>query len=82
MRHKTGGTAAGPKAARRLMALLLGLALIGLFLFVAAPAAVQVTGIGSAVDAIAQKDIEAGAYFYTDVAKVGEAELYLRHALQ
>lgn len=82
MRHKTGGNAGSTGAARRWMALLLGLALIGLFLFVVAPAAVQVAGIGGAVDAIAQKDIEAGAYFYTDVAKVGEAELYLRHSLQ
>ncbi|OGW19353.1 MAG: hypothetical protein A2072_01880 [Nitrospirae bacterium GWC1_57_7] len=64
------------------MALLLGLAAIGLFLFVVAPAAVRVAGIGNAVDAIAQKDIEAGAYFYAAVSRVGEAELYVRHTLQ
>jgi hypothetical protein len=58
----------------------LGIGVIMLLLFVVAPAAQEHMGIRDAVDEIRQRDIEAGAYYYTGVEQVRDAELFIRHS--
>jgi hypothetical protein len=62
--------------------LLLGFVAIGLFVAFVAPAVGRMSGIRAAVTAIREDDIEAGAYFYMDVEKMRDAELYVRHTFE
>jgi hypothetical protein len=62
--------------------LLLGVTAIVLFMAFVVPAAARMSGIRTAVTAIREDGIEAGAYFYMDVEKVRDAELYVRHTFE
>jgi hypothetical protein len=64
----------------RWLALVVGAVLLGLLLFVAIPALQRLPGHAPAVQAIIDSEIEAGAFFYTDVQKVREAEAVVRGA--
>jgi hypothetical protein len=55
---------------------------IVLFVAFVAPAVGRMSAIRAAVTAIREDGIEAGAYFYTDVEKVRESELYVRHTFE
>lgn len=76
----SGGPSGPPASLRQWIALVLGIGLIMLLLFVVAPAAQEHMGIKDAVDEIRQRDIEAGAYYYTGVEQVRDAELFIRHS--
>jgi hypothetical protein len=55
---------------------------IVLFVAFVAPAVGRMSSIRTAVTAIREDDIEAGAYFYMDVEKMRELELYVRHTFE
>ena len=74
------GPSGPPRILKNWTILLLSVLMIMLFVTLVAPAIGRMSGIRTAVTAIREDGIEAGAYFYTDVEKVREAELYIRHA--
>ncbi|OGW45845.1 MAG: hypothetical protein A2078_10725 [Nitrospirae bacterium GWC2_57_9] len=71
-----------PRILKKWAPLVLGIMTIILFVVWVAPALGELSLIRTAVTAIREENIEAGAYFYTDVEKVGEAELYLRDSFR
>jgi hypothetical protein len=76
----------GPSGPSRILIkwsfLLLGIAAIILFVSIIAPAVGQMSRIRVAVTELRESDIEAGAYFYTNVEQVKDAELYISHTFQ
>lgn len=58
----------------------LGLGLIALVIFVLLPELQRIPTVGTGAQIIIDSGIEAGAFYYTDVAKVPEAESFIRGA--
>jgi hypothetical protein len=58
----------------------LGLGLIGLVIFGLLPELQRIPAVGPGAQIIIDSGIEAGAFYYTDVAKVPEAESFIRGA--
>lgn len=78
---REGGLARPPGASlKRWLALVVAVLCMAGFAFLGLPALERLPGLGPAVKAVRESGIEAGAFFYTDVDKVREAELHVRHS--
>lgn len=64
----------------RWLSLVLSLLLIGFFAFVIVPILCQLPFVAEHIQILKDRDTRAGAYFYTDVNEVGQAESFLRNA--
>lgn len=64
----------------RWLSFLLALALTGLVTFGLLPALQKLPAVAPGARIIIDQDIEAGAFYYTDVGKVPEAESFIRGA--
>lgn len=67
---------------RKWTALALGIALIWVFIFVLAPWLQNTEAVKPLAEYVRESDIDASALYYTDVKETGEAEVYLRGALE
>lgn len=67
---------------RRWSALLLGIVLVWLFMFVIAPWIQKSPSVKPLADFIEESGIDASALFYTEVEEASEAELYMRSTLK
>lgn len=70
-----------PSILYRLTSLFLGILLLMSFAFIVLPAIKNHTAIGPYVEKIKNSGIEAGAFWYTDVEKVGKAVNYIHDAM-
>ncbi|AZK60739.1 hypothetical protein Daudx_2211 [Candidatus Desulforudis audaxviator] len=79
---QTPGGPAGPpgNTFRSWLALIVAVWCMAGFAFLGLPALERLPGLGPAVKVVRDSGIEAGAFFYTDVDKVREAELHVRHS--
>ncbi len=68
----------GPPGTNRWIVFLLWLLILVAFAFIVVPGLPGLLGIQQAHNLIIDEGIEAGAFFYPDVKKVGKAESYLR----
>jgi hypothetical protein len=57
----------------------LGVLLLAGFSFLVLPAVERLPGMEPKVEALRKSGIESGAFWYTDVEKVREAERHMRH---
>jgi hypothetical protein len=81
MVHTDSGRPSGlPEALKRWGALLLGLFVIWLFVFVLAPRVAEHETVRPLVQFIEESGIDAGALFYTETKETGDAENYLRNS--
>lgn len=79
--NTAGGLKSPPASKRRKwLSLMLGVLLIWAFVFVVAPLIDRVPAVGQAHETIKDEKIEAGAFWYADVEKVGEAATFMRNA--
>ena len=67
---------------KRIFALLASIALILVFMFVVGPMAAQLPMIKPLADFIEERQIDAGALYYTEIEEFSEAELNLRHTMK
>lgn len=67
---------------KRFGGLFLGLFIIWLLMTYAAPWGRQTDALRPIMDVIEERDIDATAYYYTDLKEFAEAEDNIRHALQ
>lgn len=70
----SGGPPGPPETLRRLIAFVIGILLLMGFAFLALPALKNLNAVGPAVELLEESGIEAGAFWYANVEKVGEAE--------
>ena len=70
-----------PSARRRWGLFLLGIVSIWAFIFVLAPLLQRTPYIGEMHDFIQENDIDATALVYTDVEEFGDADVYIRDAV-
>jgi hypothetical protein len=70
----------GPGLFHRWLTFFLGLGLIALVILVLLPELQRIPTVGTGAQIIIDSGIEAGAFYYTDVAKVPEAEAFIRGA--
>jgi len=80
---RTAGGLQSPPAPKskpkKWLSLLLGVLLIWGFVFVVAPLIDRVPAIGRAHGIVQDEGIEAGAFWYADVEKVGKAATFMRN---
>lgn len=62
--------------------LLLGFFLIGIFMFVIAPWIREMPAVKPIADLIDERDLDAGALFYTEIEETSEAEVHLRGVMK
>lgn len=65
-----------------ILALLASIALILVFMFVIGPMVAQLPMIKPLADFIEERQIDAGALYYTEIEEFSEAELNLRHTME
>jgi hypothetical protein len=81
MVHTDSGRPSGlPEALKRWGALLLGLFVIWLFVFVLAPRVAEHDAVRPLVQFVEESGIDAGALYYTETKETGDAENYLRNS--
>lgn len=68
----------GPPGTSKWLVFLLAVSLLMIFAFVLIPGLPGLLGLKHSHNLIIEEGIEAGAFYYPDVKKVGEAESYLR----
>jgi hypothetical protein len=76
-----GSPSGGPGAARRWGLLLVWIVGIWAFVYLLAPQAYRIESVRIITDYIRANDIDATAYFYTEIEESGMAEQGLRNAL-
>lgn len=74
-----GGPVSAPASVSKWLAFILGVALVAGFAFGAIPVLERLPATKPFVEKMKETGIEAGAIYYTDVEKVREAEIYIRH---
>jgi len=80
VKHTSGGLVSPPYSKmKKWLSFLLGIFLIWVFIFLVAPLIDRVPVAGRAHDKIKEEGIEAGAFWYVDVEKVGKAATYMRN---
>lgn len=76
--ERPGGPKGPPGTNNKWLVFLLTVSLLMIFAFVLLPGLPGLLGLKHSHNLIIEEGIEAGAFFYPDVKKVGEAESYLR----
>jgi hypothetical protein len=79
---KSGRPPGLPDFVRRYGALILGVMLILIFIFVFAPAVSRLEQVEPLITYIEEQDIDATPLFYTESPLSGDAELYIRSSLE
>jgi hypothetical protein len=83
MVHTHSGRPSGlPEALKRWGALILGLFVIWLFVFVLAPRVAEHDMVRPLVQFVEESGIDAGALYYTETKETGDAENYLRNSFR